>query len=261
MQDKWKKIIPVFIALICFSYAANAQALTAQEILQQVEKASFSENFRVVLSAKTLKNKKPPLNHVLWLVGTKTQDSNSFFIDFEQPKDSEGLRFLITVRGNKQAQAFMYLPSTGKTLPLAMDDPSVDLGGTGMTMDDVRGFIPKDQEEATLVKEEKADGRDCYVIRIAESGSKAERLLWITKQDFLVIRSQYSDENGKVKRKFRVLEFFKTEKGKEFPREEEIVIPDKDTRIIVRQENAVFGIEFPPEIMDPAKFGTFKWKN
>ncbi|MBI5249695.1 MAG: outer membrane lipoprotein-sorting protein [Desulfomonile tiedjei] len=234
--------------------------MTAQEILQRVEKASFGENFRVVLSTKTLKNKKPPVNHVLWLIGAKTPDSNVFFIDFEQPKESEGLRFLIEVRGNKDAKAFMYLPSTGKTLPLAMDDPSVDLGGTGLTMDDIRGFIPKGEEQATLVKEEKSDGRDCYVLRIAQPESKAERMLWITKQDFLVIKSQYTDEQGKVKRKFRVTEFFNTDQGREFPREEEVVIPDKDTRIIVRQENAVFGIELPQEVLDPAKFGTFQWK-
>lgn len=256
-----KAVVSAIIALAGILYGVDVRAMTAQEILQQVEKASFSDNFRVVLSTKTLKNKKPPLNHVLWLVGAKNQDSNVFFIDFEQPKESEGLRFLIQVKGNKEAKAFMYLPSTGTTIPLAIDDPSVDLGGTGLTMDDVRGFIPKGNEEATLVKEENSDHRDCYVIRISEAGSKAERLLWITKQDFLVLKSQYSDEQGKVRRKFRVVEFFKTEQGKEFPREEEVAIPDKDTRIIVRQENAVFGIEIPPEILDPAKFGTFRWKN
>ncbi len=261
MHNGLKAIIPVIIAFMGLTCVSDSQAMTAQEILQQVEKANFGENFRVVLSTKTLKNKKPPLNHVLWLVGARTQGSNGFFIDFEQPKDSAGLRFLILVQDNKEAKAFMHLPSTGKTLPLAMDDPTADLGGTGLTMDDVRGFIPKGDEDSAVVKEETVDGRDCYLIRITEPRTKAERLIWVTKQDFLVIKSQYSDENGKIKRKFRVVEFFKTDKGKEFPREEEILIPDKDTRVIVRQENAVFGVELPQEIMDPAKFGTFRWRN
>lgn len=261
MHNRWNIVVPVIIGLAGLLCVWDVHAMTAQEILQQVEKANFSDSFRVVISTKTIKGKKPPKNHVLWLAGAKRQNSNVFFIDFDEPKDSKGLRFLIVVRENKEAEAFMYLPSTGKTLPLAMDDPSVDLGGTGLTMEDVRGFIPKGEQQATLVKEEKVDGHDCYVIRIAEPDSKAERLLWITKQDFLVLKSQYTDERGKVARKFQVLEFFKTEQGKEFPREEEITIPEKDTRIFLRQENAVFGIQLPEEIMDPTKFGNFQWRN
>ena len=60
---------------------------------------------------------------------------------------------------------------------------------------------------------------------------------------------------------FRVVEFFKTDKGKEFPREEEITIPDKGIRIQLRQDNAVFGMALPDEVTDPAKFGTFAWKD
>ncbi len=37
----------------------------------------------------------------------------------------------------------MYLPATGRTVPLAVDEPSADLGGTGLTMDDIQGFMPQ----------------------------------------------------------------------------------------------------------------------
>jgi len=104
------------------------------------------------------------------------------------------------------------------------------------------------------------DGRDCYLIRIKFPGESGETLKWISKDNFLLIKSQEMDSSGKLKRSFRVVNFFKTEKGNEFPREEEILIPENNLRILIRQESAVFGIEIPDEVTNPEKFGSFKWK-
>jgi hypothetical protein len=56
------------------------------------------------------------------------------------------------------------------------------------------------------------------------------------------------------------LEFFRNEKGRDFPREEEIFVVNKNTRIRIRQENAVFGIQIADELLDPKTFGKYKWK-
>lgn len=237
-----------------------AQCMTPQQVLDEVVKHNFLDSFRVILDVKTFKGKKTLAKSTLWLMGrTQGQDSD-FFLDFDEPKESRGLRFLILMRPNKAPSAFMYLPATGKTLPLAVDDPSVDIGGTGLSMDDLQGFVPKGGETMELLKDEKVDRRDCYVIGVKLAGDGGERLMWVTKDGFLVLKTQQKDAKGKVKRTFRVVKFFKTEKGNEFPREEEITIPDKGIRIQVNQEHAVFGIEFPDEVMDPEKFGTFKWR-
>jgi hypothetical protein len=237
-----------------------ARCMTAQEVLDQVIKHNFLDSFRVVLDVKTFKGKKPIAKSTLWLMGRTQGHYSEFFLDFDDPKESKGLRFLIRMKPDQVPTAFMYLPATGKTLPLAVDDPTVDIGGTGLSMDDLQGFVPKGGETMALLKDEKVDHRDCYVIKVTLPGDGGERLMWVTKEGFLVLKTQQSDTKGKVKRTFRVVHFFKTEKGTEFPREEEITIPDRDIRIKVTQEHAVFGIEFPEEVMDPQKFGTFKWR-
>jgi hypothetical protein len=237
-----------------------ALAMTAEEILDKVAKNNFGEDFRLTLSVKTFKAKKQISSHSLWLMGRIGEKQNTFFLDFEEPADSKGLRFLLQAPLDGEPKAFMFLPSTGKTLPLAVDDPSVDVGGTGLTMDDVQGFAPKPGEKSELIKEDKLSDRDCYVIRISRPAEKIERMLWISKKDFMVIKSEDVDSQGKIARSMKVVEFFKASNGREFPREEEILIPAKDMRILVRQENAVFGVEVPDELMDPGKFGAFSWK-
>ena len=261
MRHTINRYLFVLIGLVLLCIPINSQAMTAHEILEQVFKQNFSDSFRVVLTVKTLKGKKVVSDHVLWLVGKTSQDTSTFFIDFVEPKESKGLRFLFEVQPGKDPKAFMYIPAAGKTLPLDVDDPSVDIGATGLTMEDIQGFVPQGGGKETILKEEKADGRDCYVISIAQPDGKGERLLWVSKNDFLIVKSQQLDAQGKTKRQFRVVEFFKTEKGKEFPREEEITIPDKGIRIQLRQDNAVFGMALPDEVTDPAKFGTFAWKD
>jgi Outer membrane lipoprotein-sorting protein len=261
MRHTKNRHLSVLIGLILLCIPLNSQAMTAHEILEQVFKQNLSDSFRVALSVKTLKGKKVISDHVLWLVGKTNQDTSTFFLDFVEPKESKGLRFLFELAPGKDPKAFMYIPAAGKTLPLDVDDRSVDIGATGLTMEDIQGFVPKGGEKETILREEKLDGRDCYVVSIALPDGKGDRLLWVTKDNFLIVKSQHLDAQGKIKRLFRVVEFFKTEKGKEFPREEEITIPDKGIRIQLRQENAVFGIALPDEVTDPAKFGTFAWKD
>ena len=251
---------PVLIFFFLFALPTDILAMTAQEILDQVVKQNFSDNFRGYVTVKTFKGKKLISNHSLWLTVRVENGNSSFFVDFEQPKESKGLRFLFLEETGKEPSAFMYLPATDRTVPLDVDDPSVDVGGTGLTTEDLQGFIQKTSSEAELLREEKVDGRDCYVIRMPNPETKGERLLWISKDGFLVLKNQQLDAQGKILRTFKVTELFKTDQGKEFPRQEEIAVPAKGVHIDIRQENAVFGVEIPEEIMDPDKFGTYQWK-
>ncbi len=251
---------PFLMTLFVSVLPMDVHAMTAQEILQQVTKQNFNDNFRVAVTVKAFKGNKLISNHSLWLIAKVNQGKSGFFVDFDEPKESKGLRFLFLEQAGQERAAYMYLPATGKTMPLAVDDPSVDVGGTGLTTEDLQGFIGKTEAGATVLKEETLGGRECYVIRIPIPETKGERLLWVSRDGFLVMKNQQLDEKGRVLRTFMVTEFFKTEQGKEFPKEEEIMVPAKGIRITVRQENAVFGIEIPDGVTDPEKFGTFQWK-
>jgi outer membrane lipoprotein-sorting protein len=249
--------IAISIALL---FPMVALAESAQEILEDVVKKNFEDSFRVALEVKTLKDGKMVSEHELWLMGKKIEGGNAFFLDFDKPEESKGLRILFRLYEDEKPQAYMYLPSTKKTLPLSVDDKSADIGGTGMTVGDFHGFIPRRDAKQEVVKEEKVDGRECFVIKTTAPENPGHQLIWITKQDRLILKTEHYSEKGKMERSFEVTEFFKTEKGQEFPREETIKIPGKNTTIKLRQENAVFGVEIADELMDPKSFGEYKWR-
>jgi outer membrane lipoprotein-sorting protein len=260
-----KRLITVMVRILALLalvwLPGSVQALTAKEILEKAARESLGESFRVVLTVKSFKGNKPIAQHAVWLMGSMEGETARFFMEFDEPEESKGLRFFMIITKEGQPQAFMYLPATKRTIPLAADDPSVDLGGSGLTTEDVRLFVPKVGEKQTLEGEEKVGERECYKIKVMAPQDSAERLIWVTKKDFMVVKSVNVDSKGKVDRSLRVVEFFKTEKGKEFPREEEILIPAKGVRIQLRQEHAVFGVTIPDELLDPTTFGAYKWRN
>lgn len=246
------------VFLLCLP--AASWSATAKELVEEAARRSLGESFRAVLSIKSYKDKKLTAKHVLWLMGTMEDDTGKFFLDFDEPEESKGLRFLLVVSKESALKAFMFLPATKRTVPLAADDPSVDLGGTGLTVDDIRVFSPKGGEQESIVGEEKVDGRECYKIKILTPQTRGHRLIWISKKDLLVLKTANVNEKGQIDRTMKVKELFKTAQGKEFPREEEIVIPERKIVIQVRQENAVFGVTIPEELLDPKTFGTYKWR-
>ena len=260
MYSRLGSALIFLVASVCFCFPSDLMAMTAPEILDEVVKQSFGAKFRVIAKVKTLKRKKTVSKHSIWLMGEGSPEETRFFVEFDAPPESKGLRFLFVAKREEQPQAFMFVSATGKTLPLAADDPSTDIAGTGLTMGDFIAAIAQPGQKETLVKEEKAGGRDCYVIRITAPNLEGKRLMWVSKDHFHVIKSRHVGTDGKVKRDFRVKEFYKTKKGREYPREEEITVPGKRLRIIVRQSHAVFGADIPEELMKPATFGKYSWR-
>ncbi|MFH0822237.1 MAG: outer membrane lipoprotein-sorting protein [Pseudomonadota bacterium] len=247
-------------AFFVLAFPYDSPALTAKELLELTVKQNFAESFRVALAVTTSKGKKVTSKHSLWLVGKSQAAGQSFFVEVDEPKESKGVRFLFQFQPGKETGAFMYLPASDKTLPLAVDDPSGEIGGTGLTMDDLQALVPQAAGEATLENDDKVDGTSCHVVKITLPKGQGSRRLWIAKDDMVVIKAEQSGADGKVKRKFKVVEFFKTEQGKKFPREEEITLPERGLQIRVRQEHAVFGIEVQEELTDPKAFGRYRWK-
>ncbi|MGO9568482.1 MAG: outer membrane lipoprotein-sorting protein [Desulfomonilaceae bacterium] len=253
MIRSYNYFVLVVLSILLWCSPTDLHALTAQEILDQsIMKRNLGESFRIAATVKTYKAKKLLSDQTLWLMAQIRKDGANFFVDLDSPPQSKGMRFLLLVHEGNEPQALMYLPVVGKSVPLAAVENIAKIV--------IQGLIPKSDETAELVKEEAVDGRDCYVIRIKCPGESGERLTWISKKHFLVVKSQEMGSAGKVKWTFRVVEFFKTEQGEEFPREEEILIPDNEMRIRLRQDSAVFGIEIPDEVMNPETFGTFKWR-
>ncbi|MCA1961773.1 MAG: outer membrane lipoprotein-sorting protein [Desulfomonile sp.] len=236
-------------------------AITAPEIIDQAIKKHVGETFRAVLKIETFQGPKKVSAHEVWIVGQVEEDNSVIFLEISEPEDAKGMRFLFRAKHKEKPEAYMFLPATGQTVPVDVDDPSTDVAGTGLTVGDMQPLFPKPGEKETLEKEEdEVLGKKCWVVKISASGGKEDRFLWIRKDEMDVVRFHQLGPDGKIAREMKVIEFFDTERGRSYPRQEEISVPGKNIHIKVRQEHGVFGIVVPEELMDPKTFGTYKWR-
>ncbi len=169
---KW--ISPILITLFLSVLPMDIHAMTAQEILEQVTKQSFSDNFRVAATVKAFIGHTLISNHALWLIVKVDQGKSSFFLDSDEPKTFRGLRFLFLEEAEQEGSAYMYLPATGKTMPLAVD-ASVGVGGTRLTAEDLQAFIGKREAGETVLKEEPG-----------AASWKVRRVAWIAERKNLL---------------------------------------------------------------------------
>ena len=88
----------VVLAILLWCLPTDLRALTAQEILDQSTKQNLGESFRIALTVKTYKAKKLLSDQILWLMAQIRKDGANFFVDFDSPPESKGMRFLLLVR-------------------------------------------------------------------------------------------------------------------------------------------------------------------
>ncbi len=259
MRHGIRYFVALTIALLLSGFSRDVPAMTAAEILEQVVLHNFGDGVRLAVSTRTFKGSKLVSQHALWVVAKSSKEETTLFLDFDEPPESKGMRFLFIMRPGKPPEAYSYLPAARKTLPLAVEDEGADIGGTGLTMQDIQVAVAEEGQKESILREEKIAGRDCYVIEIILPQGKGKRLVWVSKEGFHVLKSEHRDKDGKIVRSVLVVEYFKTKQGIDWPREEVIEVPPKGLKIVMRQDNAVMGIQIPPEILKPETFGDFKW--
>jgi hypothetical protein len=252
----------LFCALGILSCAGiSSAASSADEILKAAEARVEPDSLRASIGIETLQGAKTVSEHHLWLLCKFDKKGGALVLDFTEPEESKDLRFLLWVKETGEPEAYMHLPAAGKTLPVDANDPKTDIGGTGLTVGDFQPLMRREGDVRTLVGEKDLDGKPCNVIEVSRPDTKEKRVIWISKDRNDLVKLEQLDADGRPERSLRVIEFFETRDGRRLPREEHISLPKKGTTIKVRQENAVFAVDFPEGLFDPEKFGTLKWRH
>lgn len=254
-----KCFLSVVLGFLVVIFPTCLCAEDARDVLERVAKQNFGASFRGVLSTTTVKGNDAGSTYVMWIMGKSQPDMTSIFIAIEEPEEQKGFRYLFEFQRDKDLNGFMWDPASQKTINIGPKNPLTNLAGSGLILEDIQGIIPRRGEEETLLRIEKIGDRQCLVILISRPGEKADRLVWIDDKNNVVVKAQNLDAQGKVFREMKVIRFFRSENGKEIPREEEITVPGDDVRIKVVQEHGLFDVEIPPEVMDPERFGQYKW--
>jgi hypothetical protein len=128
------------------------------------------------------------------------RDNARQVIVFQNPASVRGTRFLTLERTDGEKDQWIYLPSLGKVRRIAASESGNSFMGTDMSYDDLNADSRNvDEDTHTLLREERYNSADCYVIQSVPKDSSyqyGKMILWIDKDTLVNHKIEMYDRRG-----------------------------------------------------------------
>jgi outer membrane lipoprotein-sorting protein len=192
-------------------FVVSAAAQDARTIVQQsrdrIDAATIQSRSRWVIAAKNGSTTER-------LIDQYSKDdpagASRIVIEFKQPANVAGTRFLTLENKDGSNNQWIFLPSLGKVRRVAASEGSGNFMGTDLSYDDISSADRDvDLDTHTLVREETYNGKACYVIESRpRSGSYqySKMVQWIDKAGKVNYKIELHDKRGAHVKTLEILE-------------------------------------------------------
>lgn len=207
-----------WITAILTLAAVNAFALTVDEIVEKANQAAYyagedgQADVKMVITDANGGTREREFRILRKNTGEGTQ---KFYVYFEEPSDVRRQVFMVwkEVEQGKDDRRWLFLPALNLVKPIAPGDKRTSFVGSDFVYEDVSGrALWEDTHE--LIEETDTQ----YLIKNVPKNPGAvdfsEYTVWIDKETFLPVKSEYLDKNGKI---YRRVEAAKIETIQGFP--------------------------------------------
>jgi outer membrane lipoprotein-sorting protein len=206
-MKKTIRILSFAAALAAAGVAADAQAMSAEEVMQK-QLASYYQagkdfQARITMHLVNAQGSRRVRTLNLWRVNVGSTGDQRYLITFDAPADVRDMGFLVWKYAGKEDERWLYFPALRAVKRVAADDKRSSFVGSDFTYEDISG---RDLEEEghVLVREEKLGSRPAYVVesRPKSAAAYARRLSWVDAERWLPLKEEYYDAEGKLQRAF-----------------------------------------------------------
>jgi outer membrane lipoprotein-sorting protein len=203
-----KKIIlcAVFAVLTAgFVYSQDAASIVDKS-RNRIQAATVSTRSQLVITAKDGKTSERVMDQY-----SKDDPSgnNRMVVAFQSPAAVAGTRFL-TIETGKEDNRWIYLPELNKVRRIAASEGSGSFVGTDLSYDDVSSTDRNaDLDSHKILREDKVNGRDCYVIESTPKDSSyqySKMVHYIDKTTFVNYKIELYDKRGTHVKTMEILE-------------------------------------------------------
>lgn len=205
------------IAILGVTLFGMGQALTPDAILARVEKQSFfgtgQGNLYVALAVGIEEAGQPPTGYAFRVWAKDYPDGTTkTLLLYAAPELVAGTLYLAHIPKAGTGRMWLWLPALEilKELVSESERKGEFIAGSGITYDDVAsGFSYREGYSATLGGEAHVAGYKTWRLELVptETGMEWSRiLLWVHQGEFIVLRAEFLDRNGKLARVLTVPE-------------------------------------------------------
>lgn len=205
------------LAMLAFTLTAfsmlgtSAQAMTAEEVARKnfltgkVVDSTSNAKFRLMNSSGQ-ERVRETIGKTKLIEGTT---DNRRYVVFQTPSDVKGTKTLLIEHSGKDDDIWIYLPAMKKVRRLVSSNKKDSFVGTDFSYGDVIGHKVEDWNHK-LLKEEKIEGRDCYVVEslpkrpeVADNSGYSKRVGWIDKESYVALKGEGYDLGSKLYKRFK----------------------------------------------------------
>jgi len=193
-----KKIITAFVL---FAAAGLVSAQDAASIVEQsrnrIKADTVSTRSRMIITAKN----GAVTERVMDQYSKKDAQGNArAVIVFQDPASVRGSRFLTVENPGREKDQWIFLPSLGKIRRIAASEGSGSFMGSDFSYDDISSTDRKtDQDNHRILRTEKFNDKDCYVIESSAKDANyqySKMIQWIDAKNFVIYKIELYDRRG-----------------------------------------------------------------
>lgn len=184
-------------------------AITADEVIKKSQAAflyqgkDFKARVVMKLISKTGQERIRELTMIRKNYG-EPGGQQRYFIYFFKPADVKDMTFMVYKYPERDDDRWLFIPALNMVRRVAAQDKRSSFVGSDFTYEDVSG---RDIQEDIhlIVREEKIDGKDCYVIKSTPKSGDVDysyKISWIDKGNFLPLKEEYHDKKGELYKVF-----------------------------------------------------------
>jgi len=202
----------ILTAFVLFAFAAMVSAQDAASIVEQsrnrIKADTVSTRSRMIITAKN----GTVTERVMDQYSKKDAQGNArAVIVFQEPASVKGSRFLTMENSGREKDQWIFLPSLGKIRRIAASEGSGSFMGSDFSYDDISSMDRKtDLDNHKILRTEKLNGKDCYVIESSSKDSSyqySKMIQWIDQNSFTINKIELYDKKGTQVKLLEITEY------------------------------------------------------
>ncbi|MEW5807062.1 MAG: outer membrane lipoprotein-sorting protein [Acidobacteriota bacterium] len=188
-------------------YASAQQAISAKQIVSNYYEAFYSPGndmwVKVTMDLISKDGKRRKRQMVMLRKDIGDQEDQKYFTYFNEPGDVRRTAFLVWKYPGKDDERWIFIPAVDLVKKVAAEDKRSSFIGSDFTYEDVSGR-DVESDNHTLLKYEKMNDRDCYVIesKPLDKVDYTKRISWIDTKTYLPIKEEYYDQQNQLYKVF-----------------------------------------------------------
>ena len=197
---KQRYLVAFLFVAFCLC-AGSVMALTAQDVLQQVEDRYVGKTSKANVLMKLI-DKNGEMRERKMTISRRKKDNlnKDNYIIFAAPPDIRNTNYLVN-EVNKEKQKWIYLSAFKKIRKIVAEDYGMAFVSSDFTYEDMED-IHADDYVASELKEEKLGDEDVYSITVTKKDSNtsyARVIMKVSKEKMVVLKTEMFDKKDPAK--------------------------------------------------------------